>query len=232
MRYVVTMLAVMLMSSVAGADVVSGFNDVVVDNSDPNNVFLSSLTYGGTTYTEGDMIFGDTSRWYTPPNGRDELWVEGDPVDTLVMPTVAGTSTPKADDWGSHADNTLWFTTTPDISSIDGIDYQETVFTLPVFTIFVFERGGNDSGTIQPILEDDSLGPALTLSGGGAPYALIGNYSGQDDYGYVYEAAEPIKGILIEASGHDALTVVAIPEPAMLTLLGVAMVVLLARRRR
>ena len=45
-----------------------------------------------------------------------------------------------------------------DISSIDGIDFQETIFPFETDTIFLFERGGNDTGTWQGINPDGSWG--------------------------------------------------------------------------
>jgi hypothetical protein len=236
MKKIALALSLVLVAGVASADSVTGFNDVAIDNSDPNNVFLSSLTWGGTTYAGGSLVFGSTSRWYIPDTGIETLWVEGDDAQA-GMPTVSGTSSPKPGDVGSHADNLLWRApndtggSTPDISSIDGIEFQETIFSTLVDTIFVFERGGNDSGTIQPILADDSLGTQLSITGGGDPYLLIGNYSGQNDHGYVLETDVPVKGIRITASGHDSLTIATIPEPTTLPLLGLAGLFLIARRR-
>lgn len=239
MKFIVAALSLLMLAGFASADTVTGFSNVTVDNSNPDLVFLSSLTWQGGTYTPDDFIYGETTRWWLHETHRrpDRLWLEGTPVPADLVP-VPDTSNPKELDVGSLADNNIWKinpnvgTTSADISSLDGIHYQETLFADLQDTIFVFERGGNDNGTIQAILEDDSLGPAFELIKGGAPYERIGNYSGQTDYGYVYQADAPIKGIRISAPGHDSLSILVAPEPATLSLIGLAGLILLARRRR
>ena len=224
----VIVLVSMLCSAVQ-ADLLTGLPDVtVVDGA------IVSLRYAGTEYVvaHGDLILGTTSRWYIPTDtGIETLWAEGDPAPGA---TVSGTSNPKVGDVGSNADN-FFFSIAGDpdnISSLDGIDFQQTIFSIPVDTIFVFERGGNDSGTVQAILADDSLGTALTLTKNAAPYANTGvNVNGQNAFGYVLTTDVPVKGVRITASGHDALSVSAVPEPGTIALLGLGGLTLLRRRR-
>ena len=66
------------------------------------------------------------------------------------------------DDIGANADNFILGASGVEggMSSIDGIDFQETVFPALADMFFVFERGGNDAGTMQAILADGTLGPA------------------------------------------------------------------------
>ena len=234
MKQIVLALSLIMVAGVVSADMVSPFTDVVVNNSAADNVFVETLTWNGTAYDGGQLVYGETTRWSLHPTHRrpDKLWIEGDAPEDW-MPTVGGTSTPKAGDVGSHADNNLWVSDAgADISSIDGIDYQETLFVEPVTTIFVFERGGNDNGVIQAILMDDSLGEELALVKNGLPYGPIGNYTGQTDTGYVFESTVPVKGIRITASGHDSLMIATTPEPGTLALFGLAGLMLVARRRR
>ena len=223
----VTLAVIVLLCSAAWADMLSGLPDVtVVDGA------IVSLQYLGTEYTPGDLILGTTTRWYIPTDtGIETLWAEGDPAPAA---TVSGTSNPKEPDVGSNADN-FFFAIEGDadnISSIDGIDFQQTVFPILVDTIFVFERNGNDNGTVQAILADDSLGTALTLTNRGHPYANTGvDVAGQNAYGYVLTTDVPVKGLRITASGHDALSISAIPEPATIALLGLGGLALIRRRR-
>ena len=175
------------------------------------NIELLDLTHNGQTYVvaNGDLILGITTRWYII-NSVENHWPDGDPVPA-GCPTVGGTSSPKVNDIGAKADNFLFANAgATDISSIDGIDFQQTIFSELVDTIFVFERGGSDTGFVQPILADNSLGTALNITAGGFPYGDTNvNVNGQDAHGYVLETDVPVKGIRITASGHDALTVAA-----------------------
>jgi len=114
---------------------------------------IASIPYGGTEYVvaNGDPILGTTTRWYIPAaTGVPTLWAEG---TSAPAATVTGTSDPKVSDVGSKADN--WIL---DVSgaaggmpSIDGINYQETVFPLPTKLIFVFERDGTGTVYIDDI---------------------------------------------------------------------------------
>jgi hypothetical protein len=190
--------------SAGEADTLSGLADVtVVDGA------IVSVRDGETEYVvaDGDLILGTTTRWYIE-GGVETLWAEGDPAPAA---TVSGTSNPKEGDVGSKADN---FNFTLDggtnISSIDGIDYQETIFPSLVDTIILFERGGNDVGTWQAILADGSLGEAVEFvkSGDGGPYADTGaGVNGQNAYGVVFKTSEPVQGVRITASGHDTLSI-------------------------
>jgi hypothetical protein len=141
------------------------------------------------------------------------LWAEGDPAPAA---TVSGTSSPKDGDVGSKADN---FNFTLDggtnISSIDGIDFQETIFPSLTDTIFLFERGGNDVGTWQAIFADGSLGEPIAFdkASNGGPYADTGNsVNGQPAHGVVFKTSVPVQGVRITASGHDTLSISA-PAP-------------------
>ncbi len=204
---VAAVLLCALLCSVGQADQLAGVSDVTVVDGE-----LISFRYEGTEYVAGseDLMLGTTTRWYIPAGGAATLWPEGDaaPADT-----VTGTSNAKAGDVGSKGDNFLFTSNgATDISSIDGINYQETIFPLPTKMIFVFERGGNDNGTVQGILADGSLRAPVTLAANGAPYAGTGvDVNGQTAYGYVFLSDEPVIGVRITASGHDTLSIPAVP---------------------
>nr|NIO32378.1 hypothetical protein [Gemmatimonadota bacterium] len=207
----VAFLALAVLAAPVAADTLSGLADVtVVDGA------LVSLRYAEVEYVvaEGDLALGATTRWYIPADtGVPTLWAEGDPAPAA---TVSGSSSPKAGDVGSKADNFLFtLNGASDISSIDGIDYQETVFPFLTDTFFVFERGGNDAGTVQAILADDSLGAAVALAkpADGGPYADTGvGVAGQNAFGLVFTTDVPVKGVRITASGFDLLSISA-PQP-------------------
>ena len=198
----VIVLLSMLLCSVGQADTLTGLADVtVVDDA------IVSLRYEGTEYVvaDGDLVVGTTTRWYIPAGGVETLWAEGDPTPAA---TVTGTSTPKDGDVGSKADNFLFeLDGSTNISSIDGIDFQQTIFPFLSDTFFLFERGGNDTGTWQAIYADGSLGAPVTFSAANV-YADTGiNVNGQNAFGVVFKTDMPVQGVRITASGHDTLSI-------------------------
>lgn len=196
------LLLSMLLCNVVQADTLTGLADVtVVDDA------IVSLRYEGTEYVvaDGDLVVGITTRWYIPVGGSETLWTEGDPAPAA---TVTGTSTPKSGDVGSKADNFLFeLDGSTNISSIDGINFQQTIFPFLSDTFFLFERGGNDNGTWQAIYADGSLGVPVTFSAANV-YADTGvSVNGQNAFGVVFKTDMPVLGVRITASGHDALSI-------------------------
>jgi hypothetical protein len=190
----------MVLCNAVRADTLSGLADVtVLDDA------IVSLRYEGTEYVvaNGDLTLGTTTRWYVVA-GVETLWAEGDPAPAA---TVTGTSNPKDGDVGSKADNFLFeLDGSTNISSIDGIDFQQTIFPFLTDTFFLFERGGNDSGTWQAIFADGSLGPEVAFSAASV-YADTGvNVNGQNAFGVVFKTDVPVQGVRITASGHDTLS--------------------------
>jgi hypothetical protein len=230
----VALLLSLLLCSTVQADLLAELKDATaVDN------VLTKLVHGGTEYfvASGDLVTGTTTRWYVI-DSVEYLWPDGDP-QPAGTPTVSGTSNPKVGDIGADADNFAfrvpdgsggWIN---DISSIDGINFQETIFPFLTDTIFVFERGGNDAGTVQAILADDTLGGALTLTKSGFPYGNTGiDVGGSPAFGYVLTTDVLVKGLRITASGHDALSIsTPVPEPATMALLAFGGLLALRRRR-
>ena len=189
------------------ADTLTGLPDITVANNE-----ITEIMYNGTTYVvaNGDLALGTTTRHYII--GIDEfVWSDEDADNGIIptgLPTVPDTSNPKTGDPGYKADNFNLNNGGTNISSIDGIDFQETIFEFLTNTIFVFERNGNDNGTVQAILADGSLGAPLTLTKGGAPYASTGvNVGDQTAYGYVLTTDVRVQGLRITASGHDSLSI-------------------------
>jgi hypothetical protein len=189
------------------SDTLTGLSDItVVDDA------IVSIRYKGTEYVvaDGDLILGTTTRWYVL-EGVETLWAEGDPT---APQTVSGSSNPKDGDVGSKGDNFLFkLDGSTNISSIDGIDFQQTIFPSLVDTIIVFERNGNDVGSFQAIYADGSLGEPIEFvkSSDGGPYADTGiDVNGQNAYGVVFKTSVPVQGVRITASGHDTLSISAV----------------------
>jgi len=202
-----TLFAVVVMATPVGADTLSGLSDVtVVDGT------IISFRYDGTEYVveEGIVSLGTTTRWYIV-DGVEILWEEGDPVPPEAPTVPDPSSNAKIGDVGSKADNFMFtLNGSTNISSIDGINLQETVFPFLTNTFFHFERGGNDTGTWQPILADGSLGTPVPFSGA-ADYADTGvNVNGQNAYGVVFTTDVPVMGVRITAEGHDTLSISAL----------------------
>jgi len=192
-----------IVTTSAHADKLSGLADVtVVDDA------IVSFRYEGTEYVvaDGDLVLGTTTRWYIPAGGVETLWVDGTPAPSA---TVSGTSTVKANDIGPNADN-FFFGIEGDadnISSIDGIDFQQTIFPFLTDTFFLFERGGNDNGTWQAIYANGSLGAPVQFSAANV-YANTGvNVTGQNAFGVVFKTDVLVMGVRIAASGHDTLSI-------------------------
>ena len=188
------------------------------------NLEIESLTHAGVTYVvaDGDLATGTTTRWYLDPNngGAETQWVDGDPVQP-GMPTVLNTSNPKVGDTGAKADNfTLLLGGGTNISSIDGIDFQQTIFPFLSNKFFLFERGGNDTGFWQSINADDTLGTPVNFANGDGIYGG-GNtgvsVNGQNAFGVAFETDVPVKGVRITASGHDTISITTPgPDPLVL----------------
>jgi hypothetical protein len=200
-------LTLVVMSASVEADTLAGLSEVTVVNGE-----IVSLRYGGTEYVvaNGDLILGTTTRWYIV-GGVETLWVDGDPAPAATVPTA---STPKVGDTGAKGDNFLFTANgATDISSIDGIDFQKTIFPSLTDTFFVFERGGNDAGTYQAILADGSLGAPVSIAtaSAGGPYANTGvSVNGQNAFGVVFKTDAPVQGVRINAPGHDTLSISAV----------------------
>jgi hypothetical protein len=200
----------MILCNALRADTFSGLADVtVVDDA------IVSFRYEGKEYVVAnrDLTLGTTTRWYVVA-GVETLWDEGAPAPAA---TTSGSSGPKAGDVGSKADNFQFrIDGSTNISSIDGIDFQQTIFPFLTDTFFLFERGGNDTGTWQAIYANGSLGPEVAFSAANV-YADTGvNVNGQNAFGVVFKTDVPVQGVRITAPGHDTLSI-STPSGAAIT---------------
>jgi hypothetical protein len=127
----VILLILAVVHTCAVADELIGLPDVTVVDGE-----IVSLLYESKEYVvaEGDLLLGTTTRWYID-GGTETLWEEGAATPAA---TVTGTSTVKAGDVGSKADNFNFSNGGTNISSIDGIDFQETIFPFLTNIFFLF----------------------------------------------------------------------------------------------
>jgi hypothetical protein len=235
-----TLALVVALATAANADSLAGLPDMTAAAD-----AIVNFTYAGTDYVvaDGDLTLGETTRWWVDDQGNEILWDPDDPATAPPSdpPPVSGTSNPKSGDIGAKADNFLLrLDGSNDISSIDGINFQETIFPHPADTFFLFERGGNDAGTWQAINADRSpAGPLVEFTKGtdGGPLAFYAdtgvNVGGQNAWGVVFTTDGPVDGVRITASGHDTLSIsVPVPEPTSLLLASLGLVGVVASYRR
>jgi hypothetical protein len=87
-----------------------------------------------------------------------------------------------------------------------------TMFSIPVTTIFIVEKDGNDSGKLQPLDADGNpIGDPLSFSSANFSDPIAGvNADGDDMSGAAITAEVPIYGIEIWASGLDPYSISAL----------------------
>ena len=162
----------------------------------------------------------------------DSLEAEVDPVDpnTLlavlningndVNDLILGTTTTDFEKYDTHpaadADNFSLAV----YASLGDSTVIQTVFDVPVTTIFILERGANDSGFFQPIDADGNpIGGPLAFTKADFQFQDTGlKIQGQKAGGIAIVADVPINGLLIlppvdKLLGIDPASISAIPAP-------------------
>ncbi|HUV67969.1 MAG TPA: hypothetical protein VMW24_29025, partial [Sedimentisphaerales bacterium] len=142
--------------------------------------------------------------------------IDGISVDALVLGTTTFAGAPASAEFlPQHADNF-------DLSigaSADNQAYVQTLFAVPVTTIFLVEKGGNDSGFMQA-LDRNGLAVGEMIPFSPADFTKTGLQGVQNQVvaAAVITAAEPIYGIRIfppaaGVLGIDPTSVCAVPAP-------------------
>jgi len=89
------------------------------------------------------------------------------------------------------------------------------MFSVPVSTIFIVEKDGNDSGRLQPVdAEGKPIGDPISFSSANFSDAIPGvNADGDAMSGTAITAEVPIYGLEIWATGLDPYSISAVPAP-------------------
>jgi hypothetical protein len=123
------------------------------------------------------------------------LAINGIDVNDLIVGTTTTDFEKQADHPAAHADN---FDLTT-YASLDDSRIIQTVFDVPVTTIFILEMGANDSGFFQPIDADGNpIGGRLAFTGDDFRFQETGLLLNNQQAGGIAIVAEvPINGLLI-----------------------------------
>ena len=169
-----------------------------------------------------DLTLAPLAKWEITGNFGDILSLNGIPVSSLIFGTSTFASPPGSspNEPAEGADDFSLRTA----ACADGQALVKTVFGQPVITIFMLEKKGNDSGTIQGLdASGNPVGGPVAFSGTqGPPYWTDTGYlasflsTQQNAFGMTITSDIPIYGILITAPGIDPVSILAVPESATL----------------
>ena len=129
------------------------------------------------------------------------LSINGMDVGELVLGTTASDFEKWPDHPAPHADDFDLST----YASLDDSGYITMMFDVPVSTVFIIERGGNDEGGLQPLGADGypvGLAQAFATSDWLKPGITINN---QDAGAIVIESATPISGLMVLAPADGSI---------------------------
>ncbi|MCL5280376.1 MAG: discoidin domain-containing protein [Planctomycetes bacterium] len=175
----------------------------------------------------GDLTMVPLSSWSITGDFGDVLALNGYPVDRLIVGKSVFANPPgtSANEPAEAADDFTLKTA----ACADNEPWVKTVFTQPVRIIFLLEKNGNDSGTIQGLdAKGDPVGGSVKFTGGSVYWKSTGYLASelstqQIAFGAVLTSDSPIYGILITAPGIDPVSIMAVggevrlssgPQPA------------------
>ncbi|UCG58719.1 MAG: discoidin domain-containing protein, partial [Phycisphaerales bacterium] len=179
------------------------------------------------TAARADLTMVPLTSWEITGDFGDVLSLNGYPVGRLIVGASEYASPPgqSGNEPAEAADDFTLETS----ACADGQDWMLTVFSEPVSMIFILEKNGNDSGTIQGLdAAGNPVGNALSFTGGSLYWTSTGYLASllstqQIAFGAVLTSDIPIYGIVITAPGIDPASIMAVgrdvssssmPEPA------------------
>jgi hypothetical protein len=163
---------------------------------------------------DADLTMVPLSTWEITGDFGDVLSLNGYSVDRLIVGTSEFAVPPgqSANEPAEAADDFSLETA----ACADGEAWMKTMFTEPVRIIFILEKNGNDSGTIQGLdANGDPVGQAVSFTGGSVYWTSTGYKASllstqQIAFGTVLTSDVPIYGILITAPGIDPVSIMAV----------------------
>jgi len=161
-----------------------------------------------------DFTMVPLSTWNITGDFGDVLALNGYPVERLIVGKSVFANPPgtSANEPAEAADDFSLKTA----ACADSEPWMRTVFTEPVRIIFILEKNGNDSGTIQGLDGAGNLvGKAISFTGGSTYWTSTGYLASQlatqqKAFGTVLTSDIPIYGILITAPGIDPVSIMAV----------------------
>ena len=170
---------------------------------------------------QGDLTMVPLTSWEITGDFGDVLSLNGYAVDRLIVGASEFAAPPgqSANEPAENADDFSLETA----ACADGQAWVKTVFSEPVRIIFILEKNGNDSGTIQGLdVSGNPVGAALSFTGGSLYWTSTGYLASllstqQIAYGAVLTSDVPVYGILITAPGIDPVSIMAVGGEANLS---------------
>ncbi len=159
----------------------------------------------------GDLTLVPLTTWEITGDFGDILSLNGYPASDQITGTSEFANPPGVTP-AERADDFTLYTA----ACADGQEWVKTVFNQAVSIIFILEKNGNDSGTIQGLdASGNPIGDAITFTGGSSYWTDTGylaSFQGTQQYafGAVITSDIPIYGILIKAPEIDPVSILAV----------------------
>jgi len=173
------------------------------------------------TAARADLTLVPLTSWEITGDFGDILSLNGYSANRLIVGSSAYATPPgqSGNEPAEGADDLTLDTS----ACADGQEWMQTVFEEPVNMIFILEKNGNDSGTIQGLdASGNPVGNALAFTGGSLYWASTGYLASQLStqqiaFGAVLTSDISIYGILITAPGIDPVSILAVGGQAGLS---------------